>query len=1141
VQARFLLGPSGTGKTFRCVAEVRRRLLNAPEGFPLLFLAPKQSTFQLERQLLEDAALPGYTRLRIISMEGLAEYVWRELHQAPPQLLTNEGRIMVLRALLAREREDLRLFRAAARLRGFAEQLSDSIRELQRAGVTPGQLQLLASKVPSAEQLDLKLQDLATLMQAYLEWLKTHRLRDLDQLLGLTTTALVERVASRSPDTLGLPLGLEPVPSEAPWFEELWFDGFSELAPQEIEFLAALMPYCGRATFTFNLDRQAIGPMSWLSTWSIPGQAFRRLQARLSELPGTHVTVEWLERSALLSRFEQNRVLAHLEAHWAEPEPHSADGALGPVEGSIRIVQCPSLEGEAVAAARAILAFVRAGGRYREAAVVVRNLDNYFDPVRRVFNRYGIPFFIDRREPVGRHPLSELTRSAWRTLAFGWQPNDWFSALKTGLVHPDDTAIDRLENEALARGWSGNAWVQPVRIPDSPGLEQWCETLRQKLVPPFEELGRTLGNYPSGAAIAEALITFWEGLGVAQTLETWTVREVNPGFGGAPGSVHGTLWRQMQEWLENLALAFAHERLSLREWLPILEAGLASQTVGVIPPTLDQVVVGAIDRSRTPDVKFVMILGLNETVFPTAPRETRLLTSADREQLQSHGVTLGATTRHQLSTERYLGYVAMTRAKEQLLITYAERDEDDKMLNASPFVTQLRQLFPTLVIEMGPGGTIPWETTEHICELLGTSLQTEGGLPASLQRLGDVAQVQARVHQFHSVLEAQQCSPALCEHLYGKTLETSVSRLEEYAACPFRFAVTSGLRVEERKAFRLDVRHQGSFQHEVLARFHRQLSAENRRWRDLTVPQAQERLANIATALMPEYESGLLRANEQTRFTAQSLVRSLQEFIAAIIDWMPQYEFEPHAVELAFGIEEKPLPAWEVDLDDNHRLSFRGKIDRIDLAPQADGQSALCVVLDYKSSARSLDPVLMAHGVQLQLLAYLNVLRDLAQPRSVFGVGQLIPAGVFFVNLRGQYASAKSRSEALTGAKTARAQAYQHTGRFDIGALRKLDSRPGAISGDQFKYRLRHDGKVHSGCREVLQSEQLDELIGSVQAHLTGMGREIYVGNIAVDPYRKGNDTACDKCGYQAVCRIDPWTHLFRVLKGAPEPGGSNG
>ena len=91
--------------------------------------------------------------------------------------------------------------------------------------------------------------------------------------------------------------------------------------------------------------------------------------------------------------------------------------------------------------------------------------------------------------------------------------------------------------------------------------------------------------------------------------------------------------------------------------------------------------VGAIDRSRNPDLRLALILGMNETVFPTVPDEPRLLTSADRESLLRLGVNLGSTTRHQLARERSLGYIACTRARERLLVTFAERDEDDKALN----------------------------------------------------------------------------------------------------------------------------------------------------------------------------------------------------------------------------------------------------------------------------------------------------------------------------------------------------------------------------------------------------------------------------------------------------------------------------
>ena len=39
---------------------------------------------------------------------------------------------------------------------------------------------------------------------------------------------------------------------------------------------------------------------------------------------------------------------------------------------------------------------------------------------------------------------------------------------------------------------------------------------------------------------------------------------------------------------------------------------LAGLTVGIIPLALDQVLLGAVDRSRNPEVKLALVLGLNE-------------------------------------------------------------------------------------------------------------------------------------------------------------------------------------------------------------------------------------------------------------------------------------------------------------------------------------------------------------------------------------------------------------------------------------------------------------------------------------------------------------------------------------------------
>ena len=148
------------------------------------------------------------------------------------------------------------------------------------------------------------------------------------------------------------------------------------------------------------------------------------------------------------------------------------------------------------------------------------------------------------------------------------------------------------------------------------------------------------------------------------------------------------------------------------------------------------------------------------------------------------------------------------------------------------------------------------------------------------------------------------------------------------------------------------------------------------------------------------------------------------------------------------------------------------------------------------------------------------------------GALKIAPAGVFYVNLRGQYESGGTRDEALADAATARKRAYRHTGRFDASALSRLDRTNAA---DQFNYRLNKDGSVRSNSVEALPRAEFEALLDRVGAQLQEMGRAIFSGAAQVDPYRKGHETPCKFCDYRAVCRIDPWTHRYRVLRPAAE------
>ena len=176
-----------------------------------------------------------------------------------------------------------------------------------------------------------------------------------------------------------------------------------------------------------------------------------------------------------------------------------------------------------------------------------------------------------------------------------------------------------------------------------------------------------------------------------------------------------------------------------------------------------------------------------------------------------------------------------------------------------------------------------------------------------------------------------------------------------------------------------------------------------------------------------------------------------------MVAWMHgQYEFDPAAVELGFGGKEDRMPAWEIALGDGHQLALQGRIDRVDLWRDPDSDDALAVVLDYKSSRKKLDKVLIENGVQLQLLGYLAALRRWPDPQEFFQAARLIPAGVFYLNLRGEYKGGGSRAEILADAGESRRKAYRHTGRFDADALAQAGSgrRSGSIQLSSQQRRL---------------------------------------------------------------------------------------
>jgi ATP-dependent helicase/nuclease subunit B len=332
--------------------------------------------------------------------------------------------------------------------------------------------------------------------------------------------------------------------------------------------------------------------------------------------------------------------------------------------------------------------------------------------------------------------------------------------------------------------------------------------------------------------------------------------------------------------------------------------------------------------------------------------------------------------------------------------------------------------------------------------------------------------------------------------------------------CPFRFFVSTGLHAEERLVFELDKREEGSFQHEILAEFHRRVEKLNKQWRDITFDEAREIVTQISADLKSQFQEGLADANPSNRFRAEVKTSGVLEFLKIYLQLLKDCEFSPRHVELNFG-DDGPLPIWVVQVDSERTLQFSGRVDRVDMWLDEANQRCYVAIFDYTSSKKELDRKLVEHAIQQQLPAYLAALQK--NGNSLFPF-PLRAGGAFYVNLRLKISPAKSRAEVEETLE------LKQTGVFDWDLKSKFDPKE---TGALFDYTKK---PTAGGALRAVHSDEFTQLLTQTEERLRLLGKRIFDGDLRLDPYRHKNQTPCERCFYIGICRVDSWTHEFREL-----------
>ncbi|MBN2445315.1 MAG: exodeoxyribonuclease V subunit gamma, partial [Phycisphaerae bacterium] len=690
----FILGRAGSGKTARCVRGVLEALRDPREQRRLILLVPEQASFQMERALALHAPNDGYSRASVLSFSRLAQQVWSDLGVHPP-LVSRGARALALRNVTLRLAEGVETLRPATRTHGFYVQLERLVEELLREGVMPEDLRRSAAALP-AGRTRLKTEEIAAIYAGYMDWLGADRVDP-----ALRLKLLRERL------------------EQLPWLSEaaIWVDGFAGFTGQETLTLVALARRARELHITLLLDPDGV-PLDRdpdeLHLFHRTVLTYRDLRAQFGAA-GAAVTGNVILSSARLPRYQQSPTLARLEAGLVSADASPAPADVPPA--SVRVLQCQTHRDEARQAARHIRErVIESGGavRFRDFAVIARDLAPLADTIAEVFDDFGIPYFLDRRRPLRGHPLSRLMHGLLDAAASDCSMAAMLRLMHTGLLPLTRDEAEEIEAtliEHQVRGvatWRRAAWdfeaertlfgsghaARPPR-----GRRDATHDARSRIVSALDALWQLVRHETptTGATWARRIYECLDELDVRRRIETW-IAEAQGDSDWEAAELHRLAWDALCEMLDDLHAVLGDTPARVGEVMHILSASIAECTLGLAPPTLDQVLISSIDRSRHPDIKHAWIIGFNEGLFPARPADDTLLTTAERQALTDAGSAAPKPRRDEAFDERLLAYIALTRASEDVTISFATLDEEGHTLPASSLLEDVRRALPGLQV-----------------------------------------------------------------------------------------------------------------------------------------------------------------------------------------------------------------------------------------------------------------------------------------------------------------------------------------------------------------------------------------------------------------------------------------------------------
>ncbi len=1074
MQANFICGVAGSGKTKQIYEQIKNKL--NPSLSPKLFLIiPEQASFQIEQEVLAYLELEGNMQIEIYGFNRLIRRIldMQTFEQKTP--LDTNGKLMLLRKVWQENQDKLVLFKGDYFYFGFLQDLAAIIAELKQQLITPENLQNLADSLDDDLNFKQKIVEIAMLYSMF-EYELSKGFFDEE---GLWQAAI-------------------QIIKETKYFEgaSVWIDGFSYFNGLELLLLEEITKQAEEITISFVIDLNE--PKNEL--YQLPRNAMHRIREVLERL---NISVKLF---AIKKIEKENNSLAYLKGNFynfkAKKIHHISN------DNSTILWECLNPKAEIDFTAQEILRLVQEDDyRFRDIVVLVSEELGHAAIINKYFPSYGIPFFINEPSHIANHPLFITLISAIKCVCNFYPKDAVLGYLKFGFSGLTIDEAELLENSILEFGLFGKRWKKEL-------YDLELEVLHCRIANILAGFAKDLNNALTYNDYVHAIREFLQRTAMQEKLEQETEKLYLLGEIEL-ARLNAQVWEELEKILAELSMLLGDQLTDHNNFLQILQSGLKNLTVGQIPTTLDHVLIGTVNSLQAVSCKKLFFLGLVDGSFPNNSQDLSFFSEDENKLLIKNGLELPRNSAWYSKNEMLNWQAWLIRIQNAIIFSRPIASSDGVSLRPSVALTQLRMLLGENLQEISllkakERLSSPQTGLKILAEKLSAYLQGEemgafwqeayiwykNNLSAEVTCLEDGL--------FHNN-KLTKLPAKISKILYGN-LRGSVSSLEIYAKCPFRYFVQYGLRPQERKIYELSLPQVGSLMHDVLAAYSKKLQQSKLKWQEVE-DKEQEIILNELMEKEIEKNSmnAILKESARYNYFIKHYVEIERRAISVLTDQLKLGVFSPSYFEVGFG-ENKEFPPLLLELSNGEQLALEGRIDRIDLFKD---NSTYIKLIDYKLGNKELDLSEVYYGRALQLLLYLNVALKLIEPQSV-------PAAIFYFRLDNPWLEEELEEEDLKNAML-KELSLQGWMLKDINVYKLFDDEASNINF--LPATLNKDGDFSKNSN-VLDQEEFQLLLKYLERIISNITEQIRDGEILISPNNNGKENACTFCTFQEICQF---------------------